>query len=381
MRADDEVGEYLWRIYRPDAVTIFEDPVVRGRLSWYYAVMNNWAPAKYHIAARIEVDEDYKSMDTDGLWRLHDRLGEEFDKVWLELRDRPRPSLIKEPIPPRSFLDVKVELANRMVRRCMLCERRCGVDRTRQRGACLLDDRARVASYFHHIGEEAPLVPSGTVFFSGCNLRCVYCQNWDISQNPESGVEVRPDELAAIQIHLRLTGARNINWVGGEPTPNIHVILPSLKILAEKGVNVPQLWNSNLYLTVEGMKLILHVIDIWLPDFKYGNDECALKYSVAPRYVEVVSRNLKIICDRGEDIIIRHLVLPGHVECCTKPVLRWIALNCPKALVNIMDQYHPDYLVTRLRKYSELNRRVTRREMDEAYRYADELGIVWRPIS
>jgi putative pyruvate formate lyase activating enzyme len=117
-------------------------------------------------------------------------------------------------------------------------------------------------------------------------------------------------------------------------------------------------------------------MDIWLPDFKYGNDQCALRYSVAPRYVEVVSRNLKMICDRDEDIIIRHLVLPGHVECCTRPVLRWIAHNCPRAIVNVMDQYHPDYLVPRLSRYRELNRRVTEGEMRRAYEYARELGIV-----
>lgn len=373
--------ELAVRIYRPDALTAFDDPEVRSRLSWYYKVMTNQAPAKYHIAARLEVNDDYRSMSMEELWRLHDRLGEEFDKAWFEQMERPNPELIHRPLPASSFLDVKIELVNRIIRRCNLCERRCGVDRLRSRGACMLDHRSRVASYFHHLGEESPLVPSGTIFFTGCNLRCVYCQNWDISQRPENGVEVSEEDLAWMQISLRLGGARNINWVGGEPTPNLHRIIPSLRILAEKSLNVPQLWNSNLYLTVDGMKLIVHLMDIWLPDFKYGNDKCALRYSVAPRYVEVVSRNLKMICDRGEDIIIRHLVLPGHIECCTKPVLSWIAHNCPRALVNIMDQYHPDYLVPRMRRYSEINRRVSRAEMEEAYRFADSLGIAWRQVS
>jgi putative pyruvate formate lyase activating enzyme len=263
----------------------------------------------------------------------------------------------------------------------MLCERLCGVDRTARRGACLLDHRTRVASFFHHLGEEAPLVPSGTVFFSGCNFRCVYCQNWDISQHPEAGVEATPQALAAIQIRLREEGARNINWVGGEPTPNIPHILESLKILAARGVNVPQLWNSNMYLTLEGLSLILHVMDIWLPDFKYGNDKCALKYSVAPRYWEVTTRNFSVICSRGEDIIVRHLVLPGHVECCTKPVLRWLADNCRHVLVNVMDQYRPDYLVPKMDRYREIRRRVSEGEMEEAYRYADELGLAWREVT
>ncbi len=366
----------LWRLYRPDALVVFNNPLIKSRLSWYYMVMNDQAPAKFHIAARLEVNDDYASMSIDELWGLHDKLGETFDKVWGEHRERPNASIIKDPLPKSSFLDVKVELVKRIIRNCTLCERRCGIDRTKRKGACMLDLRPRVASYFIHLGEEAPLVPSGTIFFTGCNLRCVYCQNWDISQKPENGVEVNEADLASMQIELRISEARNINWVGGEPTPNLHVIIPSMRILAEKGVNVPQLWNSNLYLTIEGMKLILHLIDIWLPDFKYGNDECALRYSVAPRYVEVVSRNLKMICDRDEDVIIRHLVLPGHVECCTKPILNWVTHNCPRAVVNIMNQYHPDYLVPRLSRYRELNRRVTGSELREAYGYAERMGIV-----
>ncbi|MGC8570336.1 radical SAM protein [Caldivirga sp.] len=366
----------LWRLYRPDALVVFNNPLIKSRLSWYYMVMNDQAPAKFHIAARLEANDDYASMSIDELWGLHDKLGETFDKVWGEHRERPNVSIIKDPLPKSSFLDVKVELVKRIIRNCTLCERRCGIDRTKRKGACMLDLRPRVASYFIHLGEEAPLVPSGTIFFTGCNLRCVYCQNWDISQKPENGVEVNEADLASMQIELRISEARNINWVGGEPTPNLHVIIPSMRILAEKGVNVPQLWNSNLYLTIEGMKLILHLIDIWLPDFKYGNDECALRYSVAPRYVEVVSRNLKMICDRDEDVIIRHLVLPGHVECCTKPILNWVTHNCPRAVVNIMNQYHPDYLVPRLSRYRELNRRVTGSELREAYGYAERMGIV-----
>ena len=366
----------LWRLYRPDALVVFNNPLIKSRLSWYYMVMNDQAPAKFHIAARLEANDDYASMSIDELWGLHDKLGETFDKVWGEHRERPNVSIIKDPLPKSSFLDVKVELVKRIIRNCTLCERRCSIDRTMRKGACMLDLRPRVASYFIHLGEEAPLVPSGTIFFTGCNLRCVYCQNWDISQKPENGVEVNEADLASMQIELRISEARNINWVGGEPTPNLHVIIPSMRILAEKGVNVPQLWNSNLYLTIEGMKLILHLIDIWLPDFKYGNDECALRYSGAPRYVEVVSRNLKMICDRDEDVIIRHLVLPGHVECCTKPILNWVTHNCPRAIVNIMNQYHPDYLVPRLSRYRELNRRVTESELREAYGYAERIGIV-----
>ncbi|MEM2591266.1 MAG: pyruvate formate lyase-activating protein, partial [Thermofilaceae archaeon] len=145
--------------------------------------------------------------------------------------------------------------------------------------------------------------------------------------------------------------------------------------------NVPLLWNSNMYMSVEALQLLLDIIDIWLPDFKYGNDECALRLSKVPRYFEVVSRNHKMAHDSG-DMIIRHLVLPNHVECCTKPALKWISENCPRALVNIMDQYRPEHLVAFYpEKYREIARRPSPRELEEAYAFADELGLVWRPVS
>jgi len=376
-----ELGGRLWKYFRPDAISVWDEPVVRERLSWYYAVMKDAAPAKYHIAARIEAPADVGRVEYEELWRIHDKLAEEFDKIWREQKERPDVSLTRKSLPKASFLDVKIELANRIVRSCILCERKCRVDRAERKGACMLDKRALVSSYFHHLGEEAPLVPSGTIFFAGCNFRCVYCQNWDISQNPSNGVEISPETLAILQIKLRETGARNINWVGGEPTPNIHVILPSLKILAQRGANMPQLWNSNMYLSLEGLKLILHLMDIWLPDFKYGDDKCASRYSVVPNYLKVVTRNFEIICSRGEDIIIRHLVLPEHVECCTDRVLAWIASKCPRALVNIMDQYHPEHLVLKSDKYREIRRRLSHEEIEKAYKLGDRYGLAWREVT
>ena len=218
------------------------------------------------------------------------------------------------------------------------------------------------------------------VFFAGNGVLIHNCQNHDISQeDPLGGVEVSPHKLALMQKELRKTGARNINHVGGDPTPNIHTILESLIYL---DVNVPQLWNSNMYLTEEAMYLLREVIDIWLPDFKYGNNECALRLSSAPRYWEVVSRNHKLIAEWGDDVIIRHLVMPNHLECCTKPILKWIADNMPKALVNIMEQYRPEFLVLRYPdKWPDIARRPTREEMEEAYSYARKLGLVFEPIS
>ncbi|MGQ9719860.1 MAG: radical SAM protein [Candidatus Jordarchaeum sp.] len=223
----------------------------------------------------------------------------------------------------------------------------------------------------------------GAIFFSSCTFKCVFCQNYDISTNPKNGVKTSEENLAAICRDLRREGARNINYVGGDPTPNTYTIL---KAIRETKENVPQLWNSNMYCSKECMKLLLDVMDFWLPDFKYGNDECAEQLSKAPKYWEIVSRNHKMAYDETVEpgtsgMIIRHLVLPGHIECCTEPVLEWIAKNCSKTLVNIMEQYRPQHEVPRNIEYSDIDRRVSREEMEKAYRIADKLGIIWRPVS
>jgi len=205
-------------------------------------------------------------------------------------------------------------------------------------------------------------------------------KNYEISQvRPYDGVEVNPKELSLIQKYLRESGAKNINHVGGEPTPNILTILESLKLL---DVNVPQLWNSNLYLTTQSLTILLDVIDIWLPDFKYGNNVCAQRLSKVKNYFDIVSRNHKIICENRDPIIIRHLVMPNHVECCSKPILEWVANNCSHALVNIMDQYRPEYLVvTKPDEYRDIARRPSRKELEEVYEYAKKLSIAFEEVS
>jgi putative pyruvate formate lyase activating enzyme len=175
---------------------------------------------------------------------------------------------------------------------------------------------------------------------------------------------------------LRRRGVRNINLVGGEPTPNIHTIMLSLRYASE---DFPVIWNSNMYMSEEGMKLLLGIVDLWLPDFKYWEDECARTLSGIPRYSEFVRRNLSMAYEfpPGE-IIVRHLVLPNHVECCTKPILTWVARNIPRALVNIMDQYRPEY---RAHQVPQMNRRVSSDEMREAFELADSLKLRWRSVS
>lgn len=362
---------------RPDSIAVWRDVEVKTRLRHYYGVMRGVRPAKYRVAKRVPVELE-KGASLEDMWRIHDERVEEFNGLYSAVADDPS-RIENMSVPSYSLLDLKADIALKIAEECKLCEWKCGVNRLKgEKGVCGLSGEVRVASAFLHMGEEAPLVPSGTIFFTGCSFKCVFCQNWDISTNPLNGVAVSPKELAAIAVRLYREGARNINYVGGNPDQQLHVILASLRYM---DANVPLLWNSNMYMSLNSLKLLADLIDIWLPDFKYGNDECALRLSKVPRYFEVVSRNHKIAYEHG-DMIIRHLVLPGHVECCTKPVLKWIAENCPRALVNIMDQYRPEHLVALYpEKYPNIARRPSAEELEEAYRCADELGICWRPVS
>jgi len=361
---------------------VWRDQTVRERLSWYYEVLHDLKPAKFLICRQIACNQDPRLMAETQLWQEHGRLRLEFRKELSELRGGDV-SLKTFEKPEFSFLELKVELLNRILRKCMFCEWRCKVDRFegKRRGACHLDSVARVSTFFRHFGEEPPLVDrhgSGTIFFTSCTFRCAFCQNWDISQHPEAGAPVSPGNLSLIIKSLRAEGAANINFVGGEPTPNLHIVLEALNLTS---VNVPILWNSNMYLTSEAMQILADVVDIWLPDFKWGNDRCAVKYSRIIRYFQVVSRNHAMAHENG-DMIIRHLVMPGHVECCSKPVLDWIAENCPRALVNVMSQYRPEHLVLlEPEKYPEIARRPSMQEIRQASGHAEQLGLIWEPVS
>ncbi len=243
------------------------------------------------------------------------------------------------------------------------------------------------------------------------------CQNGDISHDKENGIPVSPREVAAMAWQLRKEGCHNINWVGGEPTVHLHTIVEAIRLLGspptpedltyvqsvnpgaawpfrrpdavgmyEGEFNVPMLWNSNFFMSPEAMRILRPLVDVWLPDFKFGNDKCSVFLSRTPWYWETVTRNHQTVYDWGEDMAIRHLVMPGHVECCTKPVLAWIAAHTPQALVNVMDQYRPEYACDRFSpayddRYRGLARRPNAEEILEAYRYAEDLGLRFEELS
>jgi len=166
----------------------------------------------------------------------------------------------------------------------------------------------------------------------------------------------------------RAQGALNVNWVGGDPTPNLPYILKVLRFCRE---NIPQIWNSNMYCSLETMKLLGGVIDLYLTDFKYGNNGCAERLSMVRNYMEIVERNHRIAYSQT-DMLIRHLVMPNHIRCCTEPILKWISKNTPQALVNIMAQYRPEY---RACEYDDISRPLKMSEHREALEIARELGL------
>jgi putative pyruvate formate lyase activating enzyme len=285
-----------------------------------------------------------------------------------ELVEKVRSMRVPSPVAESNLLDLKIELARRLLNPCRLCERKCNVNRLDGKAGYCRVEESKVSSKFVHWGEEPELVPSYTVFFSRCTFECVFCQNWDISQR-DSGQYISPDDLAN-SFERMLGGVRNINWVGGDPTPNLVYIL---EVLRNCNANIPQVWNSNMYLTEEAMALLDGITDVYLADFKYGNDECARKLSRIMRYFEVVSRNHSI-ANKQAGIVLRHLVVPGHIECCTKPVMDWVAenLDTSRIRVNVMDQYRPEY---KARDFEGLEKRLSHREFLQAYRYAEDLGF------
>jgi len=247
------------------------------------------------------------------------------------------------------------------------------------------------------------------------------CQNGDISKDKENGIPVTPELLALMAMQLRMEGCHNINFVGGEPTIHLHTIIKAISLLGSKKLqakdllyiervkadyldyfrsqwsrpsdasyegefNVPILWNSNFFMSEETMRILRTVVDVWLPDFKFGNEKCALRLSRTPWYFETVSKNHKLIYEWGEDMAIRHLIMPNHVECCTKPILGWIRENLPGVPVNIMDQYHPDCFADPRspaydQKFSDISRFPTEREILESFKYARSLGLCFEPLS
>lgn len=330
-------------------------------LKTYYDVSQDKRVSKFKIASHTPASNS-ETLKT--LWNEHKKV----QKRLITLNIAPD-ALNLAACPDFSFLDLKIKIAGILFTECVFCPRRCRVDRRVETGVCGVTE-PRIASDFMHLGEEAPLIPSHTIFFAGCNLRCVYCQNWDISHNPQLGMYISPSSLARRIEQHRSEGSRNVNFVGGDPAPNLYFILKTMHLTT---VNIPVVWNSNMYLSRESMQLLEGFVDLYLTDFKYGNDECARRLSDISNYMEVVGTNHKWARDAG-DMIIRHLVLPGHLECCSLPLMQWIYENLGEdVVINIMGQYRPQYQAF---CHDELSKPTSPLEVKEVVDYARDLGFI-----
>ena len=273
-----------------------------------------------------------------------------------------------------------------LMKSCELCPRECGVDRLKgEKGFCRATSQLRIASYHPHYGEESPLVGrggSGTIFFSHCGLRCVFCINWEISQGGE-GFDKSIEEFAHMMMALQKRGCHNINIV--TPTHFSPHILFALGKAADQGLQIPLVYNTCGWERLDILKILDGVVDIYLPDFKYSDNKMAAKYSSgADTYAEMTQRALlemhrqvgvaKPASDglmyRG--LMIRHLVMPNNVGG-TRDVISWIAKNLPKdTYLNLMSQYQPLY---KAHEYPEISRRITREEYEDTVNWAKAEGL------
>ena len=285
----------------------------------------------------------------------------------------------------------KTRKALKALENCRMCPRDCGVNRLKNKwAACKTGRYAIVDCHFAHFGEEYCLRGwngSGTIFFSHCNLRCVFCQNYDISQAVAPGPAVAgspPEAIAGMMLELQRQGCHNINFV--TPEHVVPQIIEAVAIAFERGLDIPIVYNTSAYDALESIELIDGIVDIYMPDFKFWSAERSKLYMKAEDYPDVAREAIRtmhrqvgdlVISDDGlarRGLLIRHLVMPGMLDE-TRHILEWIATELgTNTYINLMDQYHPAGKVSAM-QYSEINRRTLSSEFLEAKRIAWSLGL------
>lgn len=302
-------------------------------------------------------------------------------------RSESQPSYLK--LYESGELQARVKRAVASLESCQVCPRDCKVNRLENKtAACYTGRYAQVASHFPHFGEEDCLRGtngSGTIFFNMCNLRCVFCQNYDISQ-ANKGPETTPEELATMMIELQSRGCHNINFV--TPEHVVPQMLEALPFAVGMGLRLPIVYNTSAYDSMESLELLDGVVDIYMPDFKYWDPQISLKYIKANDYAEAACRVIKemhrqvgdlVMDDRGlakRGLMVRHLVMPNDTAG-TREIMQFIANEISKdTYVNVMAQYYPAGKVND-KNYTEINRYITKQEYDDALQMARDAGL-WR---
>ncbi len=284
----------------------------------------------------------------------------------------------------KGVIKKRIDKLKAIIKDCHLCPHNCRVNRLKgETGVCKSDSRLKVASYGPHFGEEAPLVGtkgSGTIFFSNCSLQCVYCQNYDISQKGQ-GQYMDPKDVADIMLNLQKRGCHNINLV--TPTHMIYGIIKAVDKAVEQGLRLPLVYNTGGYDSVKTLKLLDGIIDIYMPDIKYADNQLAKKYSNAPDYFDIVKKAVIEMHKQVDDIEIidgiaqkgllaRHLVLPENISG-TEKIIDFVAKQISKnTYFNLMKQYYPSYKAD---QHTSLNQRINNRKYELLRSYAKQKGL------
>lgn len=275
-------------------------------------------------------EEALRTLPEETLWQWHDRI----------LGEKGLPD-VQGTV---NLLDLKVELARREISHCRLCGWECGVNRFLTPGRCQLKEEAYYRAPFVHINEEPPITPAATIKLYGCGLRCNYCQSWEILPVAPGRKEGKKLDHTVWRDLERTPGfhhASSLEFVGGSPDENLFAVFNALR--SAPGVKLPIVWNCHLYASSIALRLLQGVVDVYLPDFKYGNNECGQSLSAVDHYWEYATAGLQYMISHPARILVRILVLPGHVACCHVPVLRFLAPYRERLWISLLDQYTPDY--------------------------------------
>ncbi len=255
-------------------------------------------------------------------------------------------------------------------RHCLLCEHRCGVDRSAgERGPCHAGVEARVFRHRVEYGEELELIPSHLFYLSGCDLRCAFCIAEVNAFDPSRGTLLTPEFFAKTVAWGCGQGARNVQWVGGEPTIHLPQILRAMAVVSDLP---PIVWKSDFHGTRDAFELLDGIVSVYVADLKFGNDECARRIAGIDGYLEKVTPNLSWAAAARGDLIVRHLLLPGHWECCAVPIFQWMQDNLPGTKFSLRDGYLPKWQATR---DESLNRVISRSESQQAWTLARQLNL------
>jgi putative pyruvate formate lyase activating enzyme len=275
-------------------------------------------------------------------------------------------------VPPRGLsrsklAGARVAQAYAALTECRLCEHRCGVNRLKgECGLCKAGPRARVFSAQVEVADELAVIPTYAIALSGCDLRCEFCITRTQSWNPRAGEWFDPAKVANRAEAELADGARTVMILGGEPTIHLPAVLEFIAALPDEATLV---WKTNAHASVEALALLDGLVDVWLPDYKFGNDECARRLARVTDYSRIVQTNLRRMSGL---MIVRHLLMPGHIECCWRPIAEWLAEELPELKVSLRDGFWPGWRVAR---HGELCRMVSPSEKARARTIAQHCGL------